>query len=78
MPQLLEGNANFVLVATASAFLAVGFSRPNTKAHDEFKSEFIVATKAFPNIFIYHCSMFIFHLSLNGMSNHVDASPKEN
>jgi hypothetical protein len=36
----------FVLVATASAFLAVGFSAPDAQAHDEFKSKFIVATKA--------------------------------
>ncbi len=46
MPRLREGDENFALVATASAFLAVGFSRPNAQAHDELKSEFIVATKA--------------------------------
>ena len=43
-PQLRGRNANFALVATASAFLAVGFSRPSAQAHDELKSEFIVAT----------------------------------
>jgi hypothetical protein len=34
----LRGDANFALVATASAFLAVGFSRPSAQAHDELKS----------------------------------------
>jgi hypothetical protein len=32
-------DVNFVLVATASAFLAVGFSGPSAQTHDEFKSE---------------------------------------
>ena len=40
------GNAKFALVATASAFLAVGFSRPSAQTHDELKSEFVVATNA--------------------------------
>ncbi len=44
MPQFREAGVNCALVATASAFLAVGFSRPNTQAHDELKSKFIVAT----------------------------------
>ena len=43
---VMGGDANLALVATASAFLAVGFSRPNAQAYDELKSEFIVATKA--------------------------------
>ena len=47
MPQFREGDPNFALVASASAFLAVGFSMPNAQAHDELKNEFIVATQAF-------------------------------
>jgi hypothetical protein len=34
------------VVATASAFLAVGFALPHAQAHDELKTKFIVATKA--------------------------------
>jgi hypothetical protein len=46
--RLLRGRhfGGSALVATASAFLAVGFSRPRAQTHDEFKSEFVVATNA--------------------------------
>jgi hypothetical protein len=33
-----------VLVATASAFFAVGFSSPKEQTHDELKRKFVVAT----------------------------------
>ena len=36
---------DFALAATASACLAVGFSMPAGQSHDEFDSEFVVATK---------------------------------
>jgi len=40
------GDAKLALVATASAFLAVGFASRSARTHDEFKSEFVVATNA--------------------------------
>ena len=36
---------DFALAATASAFLAVGFSMPAGQSHDEFDREFVVANK---------------------------------